>query len=164
VKIYDFTNFPEAEYICNHLPDMWKFGSKAEKYQIYSHFYGILSHISNIEHMDYSGRKKYKIIEPAVNYLKSHIYDSNLKADKLHLMCGISNTYLRSMFASNFVMRCQKYIVHRRISHAKSIIDSGEFDTIAEIAASVGYNDPLYFSRAFRKKYGASPINLYKES
>ena len=40
---------------------------------------------------------------------------------------------------------------NRNSCEQKSIIDGGYFDTITEVASSVGYSDPLYFSRAFKK-------------
>jgi len=35
--------------------------------------------------------------------------------------------------------------------------------SIAEIAGAVGYNNPLYFSRIFKKYYGVSPSNYKKQ-
>ena len=56
----------------------------------------------------------------------------------------------------------KEYITSRRVSHAKSIIDSGEFSTVKELALSVGYKDALYFGKVFKKAYGVSPSNLNK--
>ena len=79
-----------------------------------------------------------------------------------HLMCGISGAYFRKIFFSNFGTNPKDYISKKRLSHAKAILDSGNYYTISEVAASVGYSDPLYFSRAFRKKYGISPSECNK--
>ena len=54
-------------------------------------------------------------------------------------------------------MTPQKYIITKRLSYAKAILDSGNFETIAQVAAAAGYTDPLYFSQSFRKKYGFPP-------
>ena len=80
--------------------------------------------------------------------------------DTLHTLCGISDTYFRKIFIARFGTSPQKYIVNKRISQAKSMLEAGDFDTISEISASVGYNDPLHFSRAFKKKYGVAPSKL----
>ncbi len=155
--LYTLEGFPDAEYICNHFANLWKFGNQSEKYKCISLFYSLLSYISNIESLHYLDSKKFEKIEPAVTYLKAHIYDCSLKADNLHVLCGISDTYFRKIFFSKFGISPRKYIVSKRISHAKSIIDSGNFSSINEVASAVGYNDPLYFSRAFKSKYGTSP-------
>ncbi len=54
-------------------------------------------------------------------------------------------------------MAPQKYIISKRISDAKAIMDSGEYEKVQEVAAQVGYSDPLYFSKVFKKFYGISP-------
>lgn len=59
-------------------------------------------------------------------------------------------------------MNPQDYITAKRLFHAKSILDSGDFDSIREIALSVGYSDPLYFSKVFKKRYGVSPSVVNK--
>jgi len=155
-------NFEDMEELTNNLVDLWKFGGKAEEYRCYSVFYNLLSYIENLENMNYADKMKMKIIEPAVSYLKKNIYDSSLSAEILPKLCGVSGAYFRKIFAVNFGTSPQKYILRKRLSHAKSIIGSGDFDTISEVALAVGYNDPLYFSRAFKKKYGVSPLQYAK--
>ncbi len=154
---YKLEDFRELDYIRNHFHDMWNFGTNADKYKCISLFYSLLSHISSTENFSYGEKKKFKIIDPAVEYLKNHIYDSSLTTANLHTLCGVSNTYFRKIFISRFGVTPSEYIITKRLSHAKSIIDSGEFDTIKELALSVGYNDPLYFGKAFRKMYGFPP-------
>ncbi len=164
VKLYSMDNFYESEYITDKFSDMWKFGTYSDKYKCLSMFYNLVSYVSNIEHLDYSQKKKFHIIEPAVDYLKKHIYAPSLTADELHLMCGISDTYFRKIFISRFGTTPQNYIISKRISHAKSIIESGDFETVKEVAYLVGYSDPLYFSKVFRKVYGISPSQVNKSS
>jgi YesN/AraC family two-component response regulator len=43
---------------------------------------------------------------------------------------------------------------------AKAIIESGEFSSINEVAYTVGYDDPLYFSRHFKKYFGIAPSKV----
>ena len=38
----------------------------------------------------------------------------------------------------------------------------GDHRNIAEIAFSVGFNDPKYFTRCFTKQYGTSPSSLLR--
>ena len=98
-----------------------------------------------------------------MEYLKLHLYDSELKIDRLHRLCGISDTYFRKIFASQFRMSPQEYVLTKRISQAKSIIENGDFDTIRGVAEAVGYTDPLYFSKTFKKMQGVSPSKVNQE-
>lgn len=54
-----------------------------------------------------------------------------------------------------------QYILSIRISSAQSLLETTEYN-IAEIAAIVGYDDPLYFSRLFKKQIGVSPSEFRK--
>lgn len=71
----------------------------------------------------------------------------------------------------NWFIRCfkdftgsspQAYLTDMRIEQAKDLLSNTSFQ-IAEIAELVGYSDPLYFSRIFKKKTGYSP-NEYKKN
>ena len=151
----------EADYMASHLADMWNLGTQAEKYRCISLVYDLFAYLSSVEHAN--AKEKFEIIEPALAYLKEHIYDTELKIDKLHRLCGISGTYFRQIFAQRFGTTPKNYIIAKRVSHAKAIISSGDFHTIGEVAEAVGFSDPLYFSKVFRKRYGASPSGVNKE-
>lgn len=159
---FSLQNFYDAEYISKHFSDHFNFGTPSEKYSCIAMFYNLLSYISSIENAQYAEKRKYEIIEPAVLYLKKHIYDCSLKIDKLHNLCGISNTYFRQIFVSKFNMTPQNYVLSKRISHAKSTIECGDYNTIGDVALSSGFNDPLYFSKLFKKIYGISPSKINK--
>ncbi len=161
-SVHSLDRFQELEEITNNLTDLWKFGGRHEHYKCYSVFYNLLAHLEGLENQAYADKKNFHIISPAVSYLKKHIYDCNLKIEALHRLCGISGTYFRKIFQANYNTSPQKYILTKRLSRAKSIIDNGDFDSISEVSTAVGYSDPLYFSRAFRKMYGVSPSQYAK--
>ncbi len=157
VKVYSIDGFYDAEFVKDKFSDLWKFGTQADKYKCLSVFYALVSHVLAIEHASYADKRKYHIIEPAVKYLREHIYDCGLKIEELHKLCGVSDTYFRKIFSLRFGTNPGDYVISKRISHAKVIIDSGDYDSIKEVAFSVGYNDSLYFGKVYRKIYGISP-------
>ena len=161
-SLYSFVNFKDADEFVNHIADMWKFGGRQEHYRCYAIFYNLLSYIENLQKQNYSDKNKAGLISPAVDHLKGHLYDHNLNIDMLSAICGISGTYFRKIFQANYSMSPNEYILEKRLSHAKTLIEIGEFNSISEVAFSVGYTDPLYFSRAFKKKYGVSPSQYGK--
>ena len=150
-------DFYQAEYIRSRFSDMWNLGSATERYRCIALVYDLLAYLSNLESTTYAEKHKFPIIEPATVYLRDHIYDTDLRTDHLHRLCGISNTYFRQIFASRYGTTPQNYITSKRLSHARAILGSGDFHTIAEVALSVGFRDPLYFSKVFKKTYGFSP-------
>ena len=159
-QVYSLENFHNADYIISHFVDLWKFGSQADRYECISLFYSLLSYLSLLENLSFQSGENFTLIEPAVSYLKEHIYDCSLKTDKLHRLCGISDTYFRKIFVSRFRTTPQNYITTKRISYAKSLIDNGDFDSLKEVALLSGYSDPLYFSKVFKKFYGVSPSRI----
>ena len=57
-------------------------------------------------------------------------------------------------------MTPKEYVSAQRISHARSIIESGDYSGIREVAGMVGFSDPLYFSKAFKGVYGICPSGI----
>ena len=55
-----------------------------------------------------------------------------------------------------------QYIQNLRLSNAKSLLETTNYN-VTEISNLVGYENPLYFSRFFRKQFGASPSQFRKQ-
>lgn len=156
-KVYSLVNFYSTQYLNQNFSELWRFGNPSDKYKCLSLLYELISFLCRTEHLDRDEKRKYAIIEPAIKHLKAHLYDSDLKIKKLHLLCGVSDTYFRRIFQSRFNITPQEYVIRSRIDYAKSIIESGDYDSINEVAKLVGYDDAMYFSKAFKKKYGFCP-------
>ena len=120
-------------------------------------FYKLLFSLSESNERAYYNVEKKQLIEPAIQYLNQHIFDSSLKTEYLHTLCNISDTYFRKIFISIFGLSPKQYIINRRMVQAKNIIDSGEYNTIYEVSEAVGYTDALYFGKLFKKHYGIPP-------
>lgn len=159
VRVYSMENFYKIGYIYQSFSEAWRFGSPEDKYVCMSVMYDLLAYISKSEQAE-DEKQKYSMIEPAVEYMKKHIHDPRLRVERLHMLCGISDTYFRRIFKARFGVAPKEYIVDERITHARSIIDSGEFDSIREVAEMVGFSDALYFSKAFKRVYGVPPSGI----
>lgn len=55
-----------------------------------------------------------------------------------------------------------QYILSLRISNAQSLLESTSYN-VTEIANIVGYDNPLYFSRLFKKQCGVSPSEFRRQ-
>ena len=58
-----------------------------------------------------------------------------------------------------------QYILGIRVRNAQTLLETTD-DSISNIASIVGYDNPMYFSRLFRKAKGVSPAGyrkLYRE-
>lgn len=160
--VYPLKDVHCASYIMHHFSATWNFGSTADKYKCVSYLYELLAFIDNYNNLKYMEKRKFAVIDPALDYLKTHIYDTSLKSDNLARVCGISSTYFRKIFALRFKISPKDYIIEKRLARAKAIIDSGEFHSVSELARSVGYDDPLYFGKVFKKHFGIPPATMNK--
>ena len=159
VSVYSMENFYKLGFLSESFSQLWRFGTDADRYACMAVFYEMLSYIKNCE-IASDQRKKDHLIEPAVEYMRSHIYDCSFRVERLHLLCGISDTYFRAIFKSRFRMSPKEYVLLERITHARSIIESGDYSTLREVAESVGFSDALYFSKAFRRTFGVCPSGI----
>ncbi|MBI3830239.1 MAG: helix-turn-helix transcriptional regulator [Planctomycetes bacterium] len=67
--------------------------------------------------------------------------------------------HLSRIFRSRTGKSVGEYILRRKMNFAKELlIASGK--SVKEVSASVGFRDPLYFSRQFRKSEGLSPTEF----
>ena len=55
------------------------------------------------------------------------------------------------------------YLIQTRMDRAKSLLQDEEL-SVQEVAYLCGYDDPLYFSRAFSRLYGLSPSRFQQQS
>ena len=94
-------------------------------------------------------------VRQAVDYLTYH-YHERIKINELADYIGINRCYLTNSFKKQLGMSPQEYLVRLRMDKAASLIRNTGL-SVSEIAARVGYEDPLAFSKIFRLKYGVSP-------
>ncbi|MCZ8522538.1 MULTISPECIES: helix-turn-helix transcriptional regulator [Paenibacillus] len=69
---------------------------------------------------------------------------------------GLNRSYLCSLFKDHSHSSIQSYLVHYRMQKACELMKQREL-SIGDISRSVGYEDPLLFSKMFRKQRGESP-------
>jgi AraC family transcriptional regulator of arabinose operon len=74
----------------------------------------------------------------------------------LAALAGVSPSRLSHLFARHLDLGVMAYVEQQRIAAAKDLLEVSSF-AVAHVASRVGYADPLYFSRRFRRLVGQSP-------
>jgi AraC family transcriptional regulator, arabinose operon regulatory protein len=99
------------------------------------------------------------VIDPRLQAVLDLI-DSDLPGDlgvrRLAAMTHLSASRFAHLFRSQLGVSPQRFVERRRLESAARLLDLGT-RSITEIAAEVGFTDPLYFSSRFRRWYGLSP-------
>ena len=70
---------------------------------------------------------------------------------------------LRHTFASNLVNGISRYLLNRKMSEAKRLLQETN-EKILDIAYRLGYEDISHFNRAFRNSVGCSPSHFRRIS
>ncbi len=100
------------------------------------------------------------IVEDIRSNIVQNFSDSNYELDQYLRSLPFSYDYLRKLFKKEMGVTPHQYLCEKRLSTAAEWLSSAYSDggNIAEIARMCGFNEPLYFSRMFKKKYGTAPI------
>ncbi len=141
----------------NRLDRLWAIQTTANRCRCMAIICELLAGFAEIEQQPAVMGGDMAILRPAVEHLEINIFDPALKIGELHLLCGISDTYFRKLFAAQFGQSPKKYVIERRIAQAKAVLESGDYNSISEVAQLTGFEDPLYFSKVFKKRYGYPP-------
>lgn len=101
-----------------------------------------------------------KLCDKIASYLES-IYQEPFSAIKLENQFHLSYKHLAAVFKKGKGTTMQAYHSGVQMDEACKLLKSSSL-SIGEIASSLGYSDPLYFSRCFHKQYGESPTDYRK--
>lgn len=87
---------------------------------------------------------------------------SRLELEELAAVAHLSKYHFASRYKALTGYSPIQHFLHLKMEYACQLLDSSDM-SIKAIAAAVGYADPLYFSRLFRRTVGLSP-RAYRSS
>lgn len=82
-----------------------------------------------------------------------------LRSREIAKRVGVGERSLRVRFKERFGLSQRQYLERIRMEEAKRLLQESAF-SIKEVAQLVGFQDPNYFSKVFRKRYGLPPTAL----
>lgn len=80
----------------------------------------------------------------------------NHKIARYAAVCDLSESHFHTLFKKWAGVTPVEYRNHLRLSHARTQL-KGSAGSIEEIARQVGFDDPFYFSRLFKRETGKTP-------
>lgn len=116
-----------------------------------SQFSTIIKHVSNWRVNEMSG-----MLSSAKSYLDRRFDDKMISLERVADQVGISSHYLSKLFKDHYGQSFVEYLTELRLSKAKGYLLDPDMP-LKEIALLVGYKDPNYFSRVFKKELNISP-------
>jgi two-component system response regulator YesN len=100
-------------------------------------------------------------LDMAVKYIDEH-YTEGIQLIDAAAAARVSPAYLSRLFSEYFKIGFIDYITERRIEKAEKLIRGSRMN-MKEIAFAVGYQDPNYFSKIFKKVMGMLPTQYAAE-
>ncbi len=95
-------------------------------------------------------------LERAIKIIEDNMSNINLDIALLEDELKMSNMQLYRKLKSLTNLSGNEFIKNVRLKKAVQLLESDNYN-ISEIAYKVGFNDPSYFSRIFKKQYGKAP-------
>ncbi len=100
-------------------------------------------------------------IEEIRDYLHAH-FEEEISLTVLSEKFHFSPQYISKKFKETCHSTIITYVTELRIGKAKTLLRNTQL-SVSEIASQVGYADENYFSKAFKKQVGVSPL-LYRKT
>lgn len=110
-----------------------------------------------IEIRDAESKSRYNsILKNAISYIDEHFADEDISLNTVAKTVNVSANYFSAVFSQETGETFIEYLTKKRMEKAKQLLRQTSMRS-GEIAFTVGYSDPRYFSFIFRKNVGCTP-------
>lgn len=135
--------------------------SAADDAQMVGHLYQFLAHLIRLNGRKDITNPHQEYVENALRFIQYN-YANDIGISDIARYVGISRSQLYRAFQEDFGISPHTYLQRYRINQACSLLRNPNY-SIAEVSSSVGFNDPLYFSRVFKSIKQCPPSSYQKE-
>ena len=108
---------------------------------------------------EFSSHQYKNLIWQAKEYIGQQYANPMLSLNEVASQVNLSASHFSMVFSRETCQTFKEYLTEIRIRKAKELLRTTTLRS-ADIAYRVGYNDPHYFSSAFKKNTGISPIEF----
>ena len=97
-----------------------------------------------------------EFLAKATQVVISHLEEADFDVEHLEQAMDMSKMQLYRKLKMLTSLAGNEFIRSIRLQQARLLLEKGQLN-VSEIAYQVGFNDPAYFTRAFKKQYGFAP-------
>jgi len=101
-------------------------------------------------------------LAPALQHIHTHFAEGGITVSSLCRMCGMSDTYFRRLFVTEFGITPLRYVNRLRMTQIREMLRSNYY-SMEEIAERCGFHNIYYFSLFVKKETGVSPKEYRKQ-
>lgn len=124
----------------------------------FQRFIYITGYVKPQNSIDYSNR----IVQLTKEYLENH-YSEDISLEDVAEQVNISPQYFSKLIKKTTGFNFIDWLSMLRVKKAKELLTNSNL-TVKEVCFMVGYKDPNYFSRIFKKRIGITPSEYVKNS
>jgi len=112
----------------------------------------------NSQHFYESPALQSNVVDQAIQYMNQHL-DQNISLPELSASYNYSTSRFSSLFKDRTGFAPIDYFLHMKVQKATQLLDFTD-KPVKEIASELGFDDPYYFSRLFKKIMAVSPSDF----
>jgi two-component system, response regulator YesN len=100
--------------------------------------------------------KSQTLYHTAKTFIQENYSDPDLSVESISARLFFDSSYLRKIFKREGGASVSEYMTYVRMQKAKDLIGTNSVKLLG-IAQQVGFHDPNYFSKCFKKQFGITP-------
>lgn len=102
-------------------------------------------------------RGERKQVQSPVDYVLAHLNNPELSTAYLSEALSLSPRAIQKSFLRHVGLTPTYFIMSQRLEKATELLSLNDSRTITDIAFDLGFNDPAFFARCFRRHFGVTP-------
>lgn len=103
----------------------------------------------------YRDKKSDIFFEKCLEYIEKH-FNEDISLETVAEVFHFNHTYFSYLFKTKIGTNFSQYLLDIRLKKGKKLLKETE-NKIYEIALKIGFKDPKYFNRVFKKEFGITP-------
>jgi YesN/AraC family two-component response regulator len=101
-----------------------------------------------------------KFLRKVMKIVNDHISDSEFSVEKLSAELGLSRVHLYRKLSALINETPVEFIRNSRLERGAQLLRKSRMN-ISEVCYEVGFQNPVYFSKCFKKKYRSASVGVY---
>ena len=106
--------------------------------------------------------KNLQVIQRAAEFMKLKYY-SKVTIDDIAQAVYLSPCYLSRIFKQELGCTLMEYLTKVRVEKAKTMLKDPRFN-VMQVANEIGFDDPSYFAKVFKKREGVTPSQFRQKA
>jgi AraC-like DNA-binding protein len=103
--------------------------------------------------------EEYRTMQHVIGYIMGNL-ERPLRVEDLAKVAGLSRAHFSRIFAASEGVPPAEFVLQKRLQRAVKLLTKTDSMPVKEVAVRSGFEDANYFSKVFRRVYGANPTEF----